>query len=242
MVRIFSEQTVVRQTTHTGVCMPTPANSALKVFVLGLDATSLSYLQENIAELPNFDRLLRNGRVLKPTSPATLLNATVWQMFASGLPPGELGHYFPMQWDPSAMRFRPMQHDERLDFEPFWNALADNGVKTIVFDAHLRPRKKHRPGHPSHRLEYSVQCAGEEQSPGRFAAAETSIRQEADQGRNTRQKITQDADPLSRRLNQVGAIEDGRDHLAHEGVRMAALLDGLFRRSSRRPQSLANLG
>ena len=33
------------------------------------------------------------------------------------------------------MRFRPMKHDNRLDFEPFWNALAAKGVKTIVFDA-----------------------------------------------------------------------------------------------------------
>lgn len=133
-----------------------PANSALKVFVLGLDATSLSYLQENIAELPNFDRLLRNGRVLKPTSPATLLNATVWQTFASGLPPGELGHYFPMQWDPSGMRFRPMKHDDRLDFEPFWNALADNGVKTIVFDATSVPVRSTAPGIQV--IDWNTQC------------------------------------------------------------------------------------
>ena len=136
--------------------MPTPANSALKVFVLGLDATSLSYLQENIAELPSFDPLLRNGRVLKPTSPATLLNATVWQTFASGLPPGELGHYFPMQWDPSGIRFRPMKHDERLDFEPFWNALADNGVKMIAFGATSVPVRSTASGIQV--IDWNTQC------------------------------------------------------------------------------------
>ena len=99
----------------------TQTASGFKVFLLEIDATSLVYLQENIAALPNFDRLLRNGRVVKPTSAATLFNASLWQTFASGLPAGELGHYFPLQWDPSAMRFRPMKHDTRLDFEPFWN-------------------------------------------------------------------------------------------------------------------------
>ena len=210
--------------------------------MLGLDATSSSYLQENIAELPNFDRLLRNGRVLKPTSPATLLNATVWQTFASGLPPGELGHYFPMQWDPSGMRFRPMKHDDRPDFEPFWNALADNGVKTIVFDATSVPVRSTAPGIQA--IDWNTQCNVPVRSNRQDVLRQLKrrFRQEADQGRNTRQKITQDADPFSRRSNQVGAIEDGRDHLAHEGVRMAVLLGGLFRRPSRGPQSLANLG
>ena len=87
--------------------------SAVKVFLLGIDATSIGYLQENIAALPHLGQLLRNGRVLKPTSSAALLNATVWQTFASGLPAGELGHYFPLQWDPSAMRFRAMKNDKQ---------------------------------------------------------------------------------------------------------------------------------
>jgi predicted AlkP superfamily phosphohydrolase/phosphomutase len=106
----------------------------VKVFLLAIDATSLAYLEENIAALPNLGRLLRGGRVVKPASAATLLNASLWQTFASGLPAGETGHYFPLQWDPSAMRFLQMKDDERLDFKPFWNELADRGVETIVFD------------------------------------------------------------------------------------------------------------
>jgi predicted AlkP superfamily phosphohydrolase/phosphomutase len=131
----------------------------LKVFLLGLDATSLGYLQENISALPNFRPLLQNGRVLKPSSPATLFNASVWQTFASGLPAGELGHYFPLQWDPSAMRFYPMKHDHRLDFEPFWNALAGNGVKTIVFDATSIPVHAGAPGIQV--VDWNTQCTGE---------------------------------------------------------------------------------
>ena len=134
----------------------TQTASGFKVFLLEIDATSLGYLQENIAALPNFDRLLRSGRVVKPTSAATLFNASLWQTFASGLPAGELGHYFPLQWDPSAMRFRPMKHDTRLDFEPFWNALAANGLKTIVFDASSTPVHAAAPGIQV--IDWNTQC------------------------------------------------------------------------------------
>ena len=134
----------------------TSKNSPVKVFLLGIDATSLGYLQENIAALPNFGRLLRSGLVLKPASPASLLNASLWQSFASGLPAGELGHYFPLQWDPSAMCFRQMKGDDRLDFEPFWNDLAEDGVKTIVFDATSTPVRGTAPGIQV--IDWNTQC------------------------------------------------------------------------------------
>src|SRR5262245_6060226 len=133
-------------------------NSAFKVFLLGIDATSLSYLEENIDALPNFSRLLRNGRVLRPDSAAWLLNATVWQSLASGLAPGELGHYFPLQWDPAAMRFRAMKDDPRLDFEPFWNELATKGVKTIIFDVTSAPMRSDAPGIQI--IDWNTQCNG----------------------------------------------------------------------------------
>lgn len=133
-----------------------PTSTRVKVFLLGLDATSLSYLQENIAVLPNFGRLFSRGRVVKPSSAATLFNASLWQTFASGLPAGELGHYFPLQWDPSSMRFRQMKQDERLDFEPFWNELAENGVKTIVFDVTSVPVHATDPGIQV--IDWNTQC------------------------------------------------------------------------------------
>jgi predicted AlkP superfamily phosphohydrolase/phosphomutase len=128
----------------------------MKVFLLGIDATSLSYLKDNAGALPNLGRLLRTGRILRPTSAAKLLNASIWQSFASGLPAGELGHYFPLQWDPSAMRFRQMKQDPRLDFEPFWNELAAKGVKTIVFDATSVPVHAGDPGIQV--VDWNAQC------------------------------------------------------------------------------------
>jgi predicted AlkP superfamily phosphohydrolase/phosphomutase len=130
--------------------------SGVKVFLLGIDATSLSYLEDNIAALPHLGRLLRNGRVVKPKSSAELLNASVWQTFASGLPAGELGHYFPLQWDPSVMRFRAIKGDSRLDFEPFWVALAANGIDTIVFDATSVPVRPTDPGIQV--IDWNTQC------------------------------------------------------------------------------------
>ena len=134
----------------------TPKHSPMKVFLLAIDATSLSYLEENVGALPNIGRLLRTGRVLRPTSAARLLNASLWQSFASGLPAGELGHYFPLQWDPSAMRFRQLKQDPRLDFGPFWNELAAKGVKTIVFDATSVPVHATDPGVQV--IDWNTQC------------------------------------------------------------------------------------
>jgi predicted AlkP superfamily phosphohydrolase/phosphomutase len=133
-----------------------PKHSPMKVFLLGIDATSLSYLEGNLGALPNIERLLRTGRVLRPASAATLLNASIWQSFASGLPAGELGHYFPLQWDPSAMRFRQIKQDARLDFEPFWNELAAKGIKTIVFDATSVPVHANDPGIQV--VDWNTQC------------------------------------------------------------------------------------
>ena len=99
-----------------------------------LDSTPLSLLKENVSVLPNIGALFRNGIHFETQSSANLVSAGVWQTFASGLMPGEQGHYFPMQWEPSGMRFIPVEQDT-LRFEPFWDRFARDGVKTVVFDA-----------------------------------------------------------------------------------------------------------
>src|SRR6476659_6452347 len=119
--------------------------SRRKVFLLVLDATPITFLQENISTLANIGALLRNGRVVKTRSSADLFSASAWQTFASGLMPGEQGHYFPLQWDPPTMRFIPMKTD-RLVFRPFWDDLARGGVETIVFDATAVSLKDDAPG------------------------------------------------------------------------------------------------
>src|SRR6476660_6200558 len=112
--------------------------SRRKVFLLALDSTPLTFLKENISALSNIGTLLRNGVHVKTQSPANLFSAGSWQTFASGLMPGEQGHYFPLQWDPSRMRFIPIKANS-LPFEPFWDALDRNNVKTSVFDAMAVP-------------------------------------------------------------------------------------------------------
>jgi predicted AlkP superfamily phosphohydrolase/phosphomutase len=116
-----------------------------KVFLLALDATPISFLQENAAAIPNISFLLRHGRYIKTGSPANLFSAGAWQTFASGLMPGEQGHYFPLQWAPSTMNFIPIKQNV-LVFEPFWDDLAHSGVKTIVFDAMTVPLNDDAPG------------------------------------------------------------------------------------------------
>ena len=129
--------------------------SPRKVFLLALDSTPLSLLQENISVLPNIAALLRNGRTIQTESPADLVSGGPWQTFASGLMPGEQGHYFPMQWDPSAMRFIPIKEDG-LPFEPFWDTLEREGVKTVVFDAMAVPLNTDAPG--VQLINWNTQC------------------------------------------------------------------------------------
>ena len=114
------------------------SGSRRKIFLLGLDATSLEFLHDNVSSLPNIRSLLRGGRLEKPRSPANRFSAAPWQTFASGLMPGEQGHYFPLQWEPQDMRFIPIKGDT-LPFRPFWDDLAQNGVEPIVFDAMAVP-------------------------------------------------------------------------------------------------------
>lgn len=116
-----------------------------KAFVIALDSTPFHYLQDNIDSLPNLGKIIKQGHLITTKSPATLLSAGPWQTFASGLLPGEQGHYFPLQWDPSLMKFVPIKENS-LVFEPFWNDLARSGVETIVFDAMSVPVTKDMPG------------------------------------------------------------------------------------------------
>lgn len=109
-----------------------------KAFLLVLDATPLEFLRENLSVLPHIRSLMTGGRVLEQATTASRFSAGVWQTFVSGTLPGEHGHYFPMQWDAPAMRFRPIKGNA-LRFEPFWDGLARNGVETIVFDAMSAP-------------------------------------------------------------------------------------------------------
>ena len=116
-----------------------------KLFLLAVDATDLQFVQSNLSSLPNFKQLFNRGRLIETKSSANLLSASPWTTFSSGMMPGEHGHYFPLQWDASAMRFYQVKGNA-LAFEPFWNGLASKGVKTIVFDAMSVPVDPTAPG------------------------------------------------------------------------------------------------
>jgi predicted AlkP superfamily phosphohydrolase/phosphomutase len=105
-----------------------------KIFLLALDSTPLAFLRDNASALPNVTTLLKGGQLLNPKSSANRFSASPWPTFASGLMPGEHGHYFPLQWDPADMRFIPVK-GKVLEFQPFWDVLSREGVEIIVFDA-----------------------------------------------------------------------------------------------------------
>ena len=46
-------------------------SSHTKMFLLALDSTPLTFLQENISTLPNIGALLRSGRTVETESPQT---------------------------------------------------------------------------------------------------------------------------------------------------------------------------
>jgi predicted AlkP superfamily phosphohydrolase/phosphomutase len=130
-------------------------SSSRKMVLVALDATPLTWLRDNLSALPNIRSLIESGQLYEPYSPATRLSACPWQTFASGLTPGEVGHYFPMQWDAPRMKFVPIKQNQ-LGFEPFWNDLNHNGVETIVFDAMSVPVDENAPGIQI--VDWNTQC------------------------------------------------------------------------------------
>ncbi len=168
-------------------------SSRKKMVLVALDATPLAWLQDNLSALPNIRSLIENGHLCETNSPAALISACPWQTFASGLTPGEVGHYFPMQWDAERMQFVPVKQNE-ISFEPFWNDLDRSGVETIVFDAMSVPVSRGRTGHPDRRLEHAMQLRGRQQPSRHPPSHQEDLRQEADRGRGHRQEIATNTD------------------------------------------------
>ena len=104
-----------------------------RVVMIGIDAADADYLEQSLASLPNLRRLSQEGDYRRLASPADVLSAGVWPTFYTGMPPGEHGYYFPMQWDPEIMKLRRVSEDW-LYCEPFWYELARNGLSVTAFD------------------------------------------------------------------------------------------------------------
>jgi len=104
-----------------------------RVLLLGLDSLDIDYVQSRIESLPNLRRLFDGGVVRRLESPGNVMSASVWPTFYTGTLPGEHGQYFPMQWDPAAMRLRHVASDW-IDCEPFWRPLARQGLPVTTLD------------------------------------------------------------------------------------------------------------
>jgi len=109
--------------------------------MLGLDAVSLPFIQQNLDRMPVLASLLKDGRLQHLDSSATFLAASVWPTFYTGKQPGEHGQYFPFQWNGEQHDYRRIadaRWSEDFYVEPFWHRIARAGVLTIAFDvAHV---------------------------------------------------------------------------------------------------------
>jgi predicted AlkP superfamily phosphohydrolase/phosphomutase len=105
--------------------------------MIGLDAYTLDFVNQNLEKLPTMRRLLENYGARPLTGPGAFMSAGVWATFAAAKQPGEHGHYYPFQWRPEKMGFRrssvtPIPDD--VDFDPFWRKIARKGKRVIAFD------------------------------------------------------------------------------------------------------------
>jgi len=121
-------------TTHKGQI----ARASRRVFLLQIDAVSLSFIEDNFSDLPNLKNLFEQGQLVKPRSTSHTFAASAWASFASTLDPGGHGQYFPFQWDPKTLSMHRAVAPfwgGRLDYEPFWYDLGRDGYRCIVLDA-----------------------------------------------------------------------------------------------------------
>ncbi|MCB2061511.1 MAG: alkaline phosphatase family protein, partial [Novosphingobium sp.] len=108
-----------------------------RLLMIGLDAISLPFVRDHLESLPNFASLLERGLCHTLKTPGKYMSAATWPTFASGLQPGEHGHYYPFQWNAekqSMLRFSKPIWSSRYRYEPFWHPVARQGVPTIAFD------------------------------------------------------------------------------------------------------------
>lgn len=132
-----------------------PQAGARKVIVLGIDGMDPGFLERHWRELPNLDRLRRQGdyRRLGTTIPPQ--SPVAWSTFITGLDPGGHGIFDFVHRDPATMRAvssmgetveskrrlrlgpyaLPLASGEVVSFRKgtaFWQVLAENGIPATV--------------------------------------------------------------------------------------------------------------
>ncbi|MGE0142213.1 MAG: alkaline phosphatase family protein [Planctomycetota bacterium] len=109
-------------------------STANRLALIGLDAFDIGFASAHRRELPFFDRLIETGAAKPLTSCAEVFSSAVWPSFATGSPAGEVGIYYPMQWDRERMALRRVDASCTMP-APFWAAAASTGKRVIVLDA-----------------------------------------------------------------------------------------------------------
>lgn len=108
-----------------------------RVLMLGIDAMSLPFAIAHLDHLPTLKALLGRGRLVEPESTGDEFPASGWPTFISGKTVGEIGQYFPFQWDAKHLKQRRLGDNTWRDefvIEPFWHELARAGVSSTVLD------------------------------------------------------------------------------------------------------------
>jgi len=112
---------------------PVPAAAGIRLLMIGLDSPNLRHIRGALHRLPNLRHIFESGVQFDLASSADCLDASAWPTFYTGSLPGEHGLYHPMQWDAAGMRMRRLSADW-IYAEPFWYALARQGVRVISAD------------------------------------------------------------------------------------------------------------
>jgi predicted AlkP superfamily phosphohydrolase/phosphomutase len=115
-------------------CVASVMPNANRLALIGLDAFDIGFASAHRRELPFFDRWFEQGAVKPLTSCADVFSSAVWPSFATGATAGEVGIYYPMQWDRERMALRRVDAGWTLP-APFWAAAARAGKRVIVLDA-----------------------------------------------------------------------------------------------------------
>jgi predicted AlkP superfamily phosphohydrolase/phosphomutase len=104
------------------------------LFVFQLDAVNRALCDRLAAEgrMPVYAELLRRGRLHELTTPATYLAASTYHTLASGLPPGEHGLYYALQWSQDEQRVRVFMDSPKP--ETLWERAARAGLRSLVVD------------------------------------------------------------------------------------------------------------
>jgi predicted AlkP superfamily phosphohydrolase/phosphomutase len=99
-----------------------------------LDGADLGWVTEAMAQghMPTLAQLAASGALVPLSSDAHVLEDSSWASFATGLGPGEHGHYSTVSLLPGS--YRLSRHEGYPHLQPFWDALAPANLSTTVFD------------------------------------------------------------------------------------------------------------